>query len=136
MQVESDDDENQHLNEINQSEQSLLRSSYGPPPDVTFVRGSSTQLSNSKYNQLTQSHRNNKELLSHEHSENQPLLSQMGSQPSDDYVHFSFNHFPDDPEFSDLVQQAEIAIENNILPQIIYQGSSGSYFVKNTNLVA
>lgn len=38
----------------------------------------------------------------------------------------------DDPQFSDLVSQAEIAIEHGIYPERIYQGSSGSYFVKNT----
>lgn len=38
----------------------------------------------------------------------------------------------DDPQFNDLVAQAEIAIENGIYPERIYQGSSGSYFVKNT----
>jgi hypothetical protein len=29
------------------------------------------------------------------------------------------------------VRQAEIAIDNGIFPERIYQGSSGSYFVKN-----
>lgn len=42
------------------------------------------------------------------------------------------NIITDDPEFSDLVKQAEIAIDSGILPERIYQGSSGSYFVKNT----
>lgn len=37
----------------------------------------------------------------------------------------------DDPLFSDLVYQSEIAIDAGILPERIYQGSSGSYFVKN-----
>lgn len=40
--------------------------------------------------------------------------------------------FADDPQFNDLVSQAEIAIEHGIYPERIYQGSSGSYFVKNT----
>lgn len=42
-----------------------------------------------------------------------------------------FECFTDDPLFSDLVRQAEIAIDNGIYPERIYQGSSGSYFVKN-----
>ena len=42
-----------------------------------------------------------------------------------------FEYFTDDPLFSDLVRQAEVAIENGIYPERIYQGSSGSYFVKN-----
>lgn len=37
----------------------------------------------------------------------------------------------DDPTFSDLVWQAEVAIDNGIFPERISQGSSGSYFVKN-----
>lgn len=37
----------------------------------------------------------------------------------------------DDPQFSELVLQAETAIDNGIFPERIYQGSSGSYFVKN-----
>ncbi|XP_045486947.1 phosphatidylinositol 4-kinase type 2-beta isoform X2 [Pieris rapae] len=36
-----------------------------------------------------------------------------------------------DPQFSELVWQAEVAIDNGIYPERIYQGSSGSYFVKN-----
>jgi len=39
--------------------------------------------------------------------------------------------YADDPEFTDLMGQAECAIDNSIFPQRIYQGSSGSYFVKN-----
>lgn len=37
----------------------------------------------------------------------------------------------DDPQFSEAVWQAEVAIDNGIYPERIYQGSSGSYFVKN-----
>lgn len=40
-------------------------------------------------------------------------------------------YFLDDPQFSELVWQAELAIDNGIFPERIYQGSSGSYFVKN-----
>ncbi|GBP83052.1 Phosphatidylinositol 4-kinase type 2-beta [Eumeta japonica] len=57
--------------------------------------------------------------------ESQPLLGGRGD------FEVSFNHFPDDPQFSELVWQAEVAIENGIFPERIYQGSSGSYFVKN-----
>jgi len=41
------------------------------------------------------------------------------------------NSFPDDHQFSDLVGKAEAAIEAGVYPTRIYQGSSGSYFVKN-----
>ncbi|KAK8722768.1 hypothetical protein OTU49_012025, partial [Cherax quadricarinatus] len=43
------------------------------------------------------------------------------------------NNFNDDPHFTDLVRQAETSIESGIYPERIYQGSSGSYFVKNSN---
>lgn len=39
--------------------------------------------------------------------------------------------FSEDPAFTELVRQAESAIENGVLPDRISQGSSGSYFVKN-----
>uniref|UniRef100_A0A1B0AAC7 Phosphatidylinositol 4-kinase type 2 n=1 Tax=Glossina pallidipes TaxID=7398 RepID=A0A1B0AAC7_GLOPL len=39
----------------------------------------------------------------------------------------------DDPSFTDMVAQAEYAIEHGVMPERIYQGSSGSYFVKNRN---
>lgn len=42
-----------------------------------------------------------------------------------------FNNFPDDPEFADIIQRAEQAIENGVFPERISQGSSGSYFVKD-----
>ncbi|XP_063291078.1 phosphatidylinositol 4-kinase type 2-alpha [Pelobates fuscus] len=55
--------------------------------------------------------------------ERQPLLER--SQARD------YNRFPDDPEFAEVVKRAERAIEREIFPERIYQGSSGSYFVKD-----
>nr|USH46105.1 phosphatidylinositol 4-kinase type 2-beta [Androctonus crassicauda] len=49
------------------------------------------------------------------------------------YANFNLNTFPNDPSFSSIVRDAEIAIENGILPERIIQGSSGSYFVKNSD---
>lgn len=57
--------------------------------------------------------------------ENQPLLRVDDAHPT------YRNLFPDDPFFDDLIRQAEAAIDCGILPERIYQGSSGSYFVKN-----
>merc|ERR1712179_842167 len=37
----------------------------------------------------------------------------------------------DDPEFAAIIRSVEQAIDHGILPQRIYQGSSGSYFVKS-----
>lgn len=54
--------------------------------------------------------------------ESQPLLGGLD---------VSYNQFPDDPGFSDLVWQSEVAIDNGIFPERISQGSSGSYFAKN-----
>ncbi|KAG8510330.1 Phosphatidylinositol 4-kinase type 2-beta, partial [Galemys pyrenaicus] len=42
------------------------------------------------------------------------------------------NTFSGDPEFADLILKAEQAIESGVLPERIYQGSSGSYFVKDS----
>ncbi|XP_062334039.1 phosphatidylinositol 4-kinase type 2-beta [Osmerus eperlanus] len=42
-----------------------------------------------------------------------------------------FNHFPEDPEFADIIQRSEQAIETGVFPERISQGSSGSYFVKD-----
>lgn len=39
------------------------------------------------------------------------------------------NHFDDDPELNQVVEEAETAIEEGVYPQRISQGSSGSYFV-------
>lgn len=44
--------------------------------------------------------------------------------------------FLDDPQFNELVYQAEIAIDACIYPERIYQGSSGSYFVKDSSGVS
>uniref|UniRef100_A0A6P7GPW1 Phosphatidylinositol 4-kinase type 2 n=1 Tax=Diabrotica virgifera virgifera TaxID=50390 RepID=A0A6P7GPW1_DIAVI len=59
--------------------------------------------------------------------ESQPLLGGLD---------VSYNQFPDDPAFSDLVWQAEAAIDHGIFPERISQGSSGSYFVKNQSGVS
>lgn len=54
-----------------------------------------------------------------------PLSVLLGQNSGD------FNNFPDDPEFADIIQRAEQAIENGVFPERISQGSSGSYFVKD-----
>lgn len=41
------------------------------------------------------------------------------------------NIFPDDPDFTAMVRDCEQAIDEGVYPERIYQGSSGSYFVKN-----
>lgn len=39
------------------------------------------------------------------------------------------NNFEDDPEYNNIIHEAELAIEEGVYPQRISQGSSGSYFV-------
>ncbi|KAK3877493.1 hypothetical protein Pcinc_017819 [Petrolisthes cinctipes] len=82
-------------------------------PDVTFGPGTTTNHTGMG------SPRSNRE--------SQPLLGARHDLLDD------FNLWPDDPHFTDLVRQAETSIESGIYPERIYQGSSGSYFVKNSN---
>ncbi|XP_073826524.1 phosphatidylinositol 4-kinase II alpha isoform X3 [Musca autumnalis] len=42
-------------------------------------------------------------------------------------------NFFNDPSFTEIVAQVEFAIEHGVMPERIYQGSSGSYFVKNAS---
>ncbi|XP_026103605.1 phosphatidylinositol 4-kinase type 2-alpha-like [Carassius auratus] len=61
--------------------------------------------------------------------ERQPLLDRdRGASPRDPHR----NEFPEDPEFREIIRKAERAIEEGIYPERIYQGSSGSYFVKDS----
>ncbi|XP_023275051.1 phosphatidylinositol 4-kinase type 2-beta [Seriola lalandi dorsalis] len=61
----------------------------------------------------------------HSSSSDKDNLASPGTNSGD------FNHFPEDPEFADIIQRAEQAIENGVFPERISQGSSGSYFVKD-----
>lgn len=64
-------------------------------------------------------------------SEQRPLLGRSRSRmDSHSDTEYQGNHF-DDPEFTRLIHAAEQAIDVGILPERIYQGSSGSYFVKD-----
>lgn len=57
--------------------------------------------------------------------ENTPLLYHDRNVP--------YNNFPDDVEFTNVIGQAEQGISEGRYPERIYQGSSGSYFVKDAN---
>ncbi|XP_011185023.2 phosphatidylinositol 4-kinase type 2-beta isoform X1 [Zeugodacus cucurbitae] len=66
--------------------------------------------------------------------ESQPLLGGHGynsSSGSRDRNDLTVNTFLDDPAFNEVVLQVETAITAGVMPERIYQGSSGSYFVKN-----
>lgn len=64
-------------------------------------------------------------------AERTPLLNDgldanyIPGYPSDDS--------PSNAKFNEVLQEAIEAINCNIFPERIYQGSSGSYFVKNRN---
>ena len=101
--------------DTDRSLQSVLESSGGPPPDVTFAPGpSDTSLPDSPRSPR----RGN--------GEGTPLLGRLDTEYG--YVE---NNFPDDPEFTQTIRQSESAIDEGVYPERIYQGSSGSYFVKN-----
>jgi phosphatidylinositol 4-kinase type 2 len=46
---------------------------------------------------------------------------------------FNRNFFEKDPEFNEIIREAEEAIDSEIYPSRIPQGSSGSYFVRSRN---
>ena len=94
--------------------QSVLESSGGPPPDVTFSPGDTASLPDSPRSPR----RGN--------GEGTPLLGRLDT----DYGYIE-NCFPDDPDFTQIIRQSENAMDHGVFPERIYQGSSGSYFVKN-----
>ena len=156
MEVDTDDDDI--------LESSILRSK-GPPPDVTYNLPSSTSSPTHSNNNLSSTNnggktntatyaKNVKTTTSSYRSSNgggggggggeyEPLLNNSGAELTDtdqmmessEFVHLSCNHFDNDPEFSEIVKKVEFAIDHDILPQRIYEGSSGSYFAKNSDYV-
>lgn len=67
------------------------------------------------------------------HDENAPLLGDVSDNFSPDSYSPLVNEIHNDSDFKNVLQSALQAIESGILPERIYQGSSGSYFVKNAN---
>jgi len=66
--------------------------------------------------------------------ENTPLIRSSGNKNRSEYEDLddeTFNNWPNDPTFTELIREAETAIDQGVYPTRIYQGSSGSYFVKN-----
>ena len=62
-------------------------------------------------------------------SEQRPLLGRSRMESCSD-SEVSCNVF-EDAEFTSLIRSAEQAIDQGVLPERIYQGSSGSYFAKD-----
>lgn len=99
---------------LNADEEPASREEIANLPDVTFGPNSAASRSG-------------------DNRESQPLLARM-----DQEVLCNCNNFPDDPQFSQIVREAEVAIGNGTYPERISQGSSGSYFVRNMdkNIIA
>lgn len=148
MEVDSDDDE-------------LIVRSNGPPPDITYVQHNNNHINRNlfskNYKKKTSSEEyqpllmgNSSSAIENANQISANLIQSSNTTPrptpansnvdlinsSDDFIHLACNHFPNDPDFNERVKEAEIAIDNNIMPERIYQGSSGSYFVKNRALVS
>ena len=85
-----------------------------PPPDVTFAPSLDSPTTPGSPR------------IGRGNRESTPLLGRP-----DDFTDSLFNHFPEDPDYTEVIRAAENAIECGIFPQRIYQGSSGSYFVKS-----
>lgn len=96
-----------------------------PPPDVTFA---APGLSESRHPRSP-----TRSTIRCGNEESSPLLA--APRVEQEYGMFE-NNFPDDPKFQETIREAEDAVEHGILPERIYQGSSGSYFVKNTDMVS
>ena len=62
------------------------------------------------------------------------------NEPPDVVINFSQDNAAkqnqNDLEFSAIIHEAELAIENGIRPELSKRGSSGCYFVKNRDTVS
>lgn len=92
------------------------------PPDVTFAPNSSSYESTNLI-MPGSPRRGNRE--------NTPLLGRNDAE----FGHVE-NSFPEDQEYTGVIRQAELAIEHGVYPMRISQGSSGSYFVKDSEGVS
>ena len=134
MEVDTDDD----LLASHESSSPIQARSIGPPPDVTHHYLKNTP----RYQKSTPGQKGaSNTATSTRTSEYQPLLLSGETSMSEDhydgsdFVQLSINNFEDDPEYNDIIRQVEFAIDHNIMPQRIYEGSSGSYFAKNSEFV-
>ncbi|KAL5022304.1 hypothetical protein ScPMuIL_001459 [Solemya velum] len=100
-----------------------------PPPDVTFAprnnTASVTGENSSQFHPRSPTRTSGSGM-----KESSPLLA---PRVEHEYGFFE-NHFPEDPDFQETIRKAEEAIDEGIYPERIYQGSSGSYFVKNCDM--
>lgn len=136
MEVDTDDDLIESPSRLNEA------GSKGPPPDIThhFPKINQYAAADARTKNVSSNGVNSSSVIAkmHRSGEHQPLLSGDDSDEDavSDFVHLSCNHFEDDPEFNEKIKQVEFAIDHNVLPQRIYEGSSGSYFAKNVTMVS
>ena len=109
--------EEQGIRESEEEERLLVEDQHMSSPSHQNSRGSSS---------------NNHYAVYPTNSEQSPLLSKCTDSDSDSPF---VNNIENDPEFSKVIRSTEEAIYMGILPERIYQGSSGSYFVKDKNKV-
>lgn len=95
-------------------------------PDVTIVSVSGVEASNSSIASSSSPTTVQQQVP----NEAQPLLRRMDTLDAACVVN---NTFPDDPEFTAVIREAEAAIDAEVFPERISQGSSGSYFAKNSD---
>lgn len=99
-----------------------------PPPKTCSSIPSSPE-SSPKSSRKTNANGNHYHVYTHtSNSEHSPLLCKSTDSDSDSTF---MNHIENDPQFSQMIQSSEEAIYLGVLPERIYQGSSGSYFVKD-----
>lgn len=101
-----------------------IQMEHGPPPDVTNVTFAPRSERLPRSPTRTRSGEGSQE--------SSPLLPRANEIEYGMYE----NNFPEDPIFQDIVRTAEDAIDCGRYPERIYQGSSGSYFVKNIENVS
>ncbi len=57
---------------------------------------------------------------------------ELGSCNSPHFIMYPTDkNYQNDVEFATIIHEAELALENGILPELIKRGSSGAYFSKN-----
>ncbi|XP_067937724.1 phosphatidylinositol 4-kinase type 2-alpha-like isoform X2 [Watersipora subatra] len=106
-----------------------------PPPDVTFAGLPAPPSPGTSYN-LSDSYQSsgpNINMSTYNQStamfgKGRKETSRLVSRDSTGEV---MNDFKDDPDYTELIKDTENAIDNGVYPERIYQGSSGSYFVRN-----
>ena len=102
-------------------------------PDVIPYQGDPSTFSTAIVGGGEETYFSDSERLS---GERRPLLgcSKKNMERLGEVEHPS-NNFSD-PEFNSIVRAAEYAIDSGVYPQRIYQGSSGSYFVRDKDRVS